>query len=56
MPDVPRQAREGLMRAWIAVLHERHPNVTWVAVEASATRDTVGEENNALASADQSSA
>lgn len=31
---IPPEAREGLMRAWLAILRERHPNVTWVAVES----------------------
>lgn len=29
---LPREAREGLMRAWIEILEERHPGLTWVAV------------------------
>ena len=29
---LPREAREGLMRAWLKVLSDRHPNVTWVPV------------------------
>jgi hypothetical protein len=28
---IPREAREGLMRAWLEILRERHPDVTWVA-------------------------
>ena len=28
---IPPEAREGLMRAWIAILEERHPGVTWIA-------------------------
>jgi hypothetical protein len=27
---LPREAREGLMRAWLAILQERHPQLTWV--------------------------
>jgi hypothetical protein len=27
---LPREARDGLMRAWLKVLSDRHPNVTWV--------------------------
>lgn len=30
---LPREARDGLMRAWVAILHERHPNVTWLPLE-----------------------
>ena len=31
---IPRDAREGLMRAWLAILSERHPGVVWVPIEA----------------------
>jgi hypothetical protein len=27
---LPREARDGLMRAWIEILREKHPGVTWV--------------------------
>jgi hypothetical protein len=30
---LPRQAREGLMRAWLEILRVRHPEVTWIAAE-----------------------
>ncbi len=30
MSQVPTEARDGLMRAWLKVLSDRHPNVTWV--------------------------
>jgi hypothetical protein len=32
LTKLPREAREGLMRAWLKVLSDRHPNVTWVPV------------------------
>jgi hypothetical protein len=32
MSPLPLEAREGLMRAWLKVLNDRHPNVTWVPV------------------------
>lgn len=32
MSQIPRQARDGLMRAWLEILRERHPDVTWVTV------------------------
>ena len=36
---VPREARDGLMRAWLAILHERHPEVMWLPVhEVQGTR------------------
>jgi hypothetical protein len=31
---LPSAARVGLQLAWLEVLRERHPGVTWVAVEA----------------------
>lgn len=33
MSRLPREAREGLRRARLEILRERHPNVTWVALE-----------------------
>jgi hypothetical protein len=27
---IPRQARDGIMRAWLEILRERHPDVSWV--------------------------
>ena len=32
---IPREARDGLMRAWLAILRDKHPEVTWIAVEQS---------------------
>jgi hypothetical protein len=29
---IPPEAREGLMRAWLAVLRKRHPDVLWIPV------------------------
>jgi hypothetical protein len=29
---LPIEAREGLMRAWLEILRERHPDVIWVPV------------------------
>jgi hypothetical protein len=31
MSRIPREARDGLMRAWLKILRERHPDVSWVA-------------------------
>jgi hypothetical protein len=30
MSHLPREARDGLMRAWLEILRERHPHVSWV--------------------------
>jgi hypothetical protein len=32
MTVIPREARDGLMRAWLEILRERNQDVTWVAV------------------------
>jgi hypothetical protein len=32
---LPAEAREGLMRAWLGILKERHPDVVWVAGRAA---------------------
>lgn len=33
MAVIPREAREGLMRAWLEILQERHPGPIWVPVD-----------------------
>jgi hypothetical protein len=30
MTLIPREARDGLMRAWLEILRERHPGVAWI--------------------------
>jgi hypothetical protein len=37
---LPREAREGLMRAWIAILSERYPDSVWVAAMNDGDRET----------------
>jgi hypothetical protein len=39
MSRLPREARDGLMRAWLEILRQRHPEVTWIAAE---THDLAG--------------
>ncbi|MBA2708911.1 MAG: hypothetical protein H0U59_13990 [Gemmatimonadaceae bacterium] len=34
MNALHREARDGLMRAWLELLRERHPGVTWTPVGA----------------------
>ena len=36
---IPREARDGLMRAWLEILKERHPNVTWIARDEASAED-----------------
>jgi hypothetical protein len=45
--QIPREAREGLMRAWLEILRERHPGVLWVALSGDeGVRETKGDELN----------
>ena len=46
MTTLPRQARDGLMRAWLDILRERHPEVTWVPADTEQSVDglLLGEE------------
>jgi len=37
--QIPREAREGLMRAWLEILRERHPGVTWLPIEHGSLND-----------------
>ena len=41
MSQLPREAREGLARVWLALLREQHPGITWVIAN-----DTTGDDNN----------
>jgi hypothetical protein len=34
---LPREAREGMMRAWLEILRDRHPGVSWVPIEQAAS-------------------
>jgi hypothetical protein len=37
---ITRDARDGLMRAWLEILREKHPGVSWVPVaEATQSED-----------------
>jgi hypothetical protein len=36
---LPREAREGLMRAWLEILRERHPDVTWLPLDDGSVND-----------------
>ena len=35
MNALPREARDGLMRAWLELLRQRHPGVTWIRVDTA---------------------
>jgi hypothetical protein len=51
MGPLPHEAREGLMRAWLKVLHDRHPEVTWVPVSHQQVTDNVRESGELASSA-----
>ena len=50
MSRIPREARDGLMRAWLEILREQHPDVTWLPLEDASLMD---DENRDSASASQ---
>lgn len=33
MSGLPREARDGIMRAWLEILRERHPGTNWLPAE-----------------------
>jgi hypothetical protein len=33
MSRIPHEARDGLMRAWLEILREQHPDVSWLPLE-----------------------
>jgi hypothetical protein len=39
MTLIPREAREGLMRVWLEILHERHPGTSWIVEESTREDD-----------------
>jgi len=41
--SLPREARDGLMRAWLEILRERHPGVAWVPVDSGEAMSSAGE-------------
>jgi hypothetical protein len=45
---IPREARDGLMRAWLEILRERHPGVTWVPLEDGSVHDGEGADEVAV--------
>jgi hypothetical protein len=47
---IPREARDGLMRAWLEILREQHPDVTWLPLEDASLMD---DENTNSVSASQ---
>jgi hypothetical protein len=50
MSSLPREARDGLMRAWLKVLTDRHPEYTWTPVTGD---DEAGEAVRLQASSGQ---
>jgi hypothetical protein len=36
---IPREARDGLLRAWLEILRERHPGTSWIVEESPSEGD-----------------
>jgi hypothetical protein len=43
---LPREARDGLMPAWLEILRERHPGTSWIVEESPAESDAPTETQN----------
>jgi hypothetical protein len=43
---IPSQARDGRMRAWLDILNERHPEVTWIAARERRSPEAMAEEDS----------
>ena len=50
MTALPREAREGLMRAWLELLKDHHPGVNWIPAspEAKTPAQTKNTKENAI--------
>jgi hypothetical protein len=46
MSRLPREARAGLMRAWLEILRERHPGTSWVVAETTREDDSPTDSQN----------
>jgi hypothetical protein len=53
MAVIPREARDGLMRVWLEILRERHPDVAWLPLEDGSMND---DETTSSVSASQEAA
>ena len=42
---IPLEARDGLMRAWLEILRERHPDVAWIPASAEQDCPTLASTN-----------
>jgi hypothetical protein len=38
--QIPREARDGLMRAWLEILRDRHPGASWIVEETPQEGDS----------------
>jgi hypothetical protein len=47
MNSIPRQARDGLTRAWIEILQERHPTVAWIVTDPTVEHDAYQQDSHA---------
>jgi hypothetical protein len=51
---IPREARDGLMRAWLEILREQHPDVSWLPLEDGSPMDDERTDSAAALPAEES--
>jgi hypothetical protein len=51
---IPREARDGLMRAWLEILREQHPDVTWLSLEDASLIDDENTDSASVSPAERS--
>jgi hypothetical protein len=49
MAVITREARDGLLRAWLEILRERHPGVIWLPLNDGSLNDDQGADDAGLA-------
>jgi hypothetical protein len=49
MAVITREARDGLLRAWLEILRERHPGVIWLPLDDGSLNDDQGADDAGLA-------
>jgi hypothetical protein len=47
--QISREARDGLMRAWLEILRERHPGTSWIVEETPREDDSPTDAQNETA-------
>jgi hypothetical protein len=49
MSRLPREARDGLMRAWLEILRERHAGTSWIVAQPPREDDSPTDAQNETA-------